>query len=131
MNFNEEDTNFNNPNYSYEEDFQDLPLGCPFRQRPPFPSVPQGPQGRPPSTPPGFIPNQTQAHHFGVAPLVDAGAIRFCRFRLSYIWPRRDRGFWAWITFVGPRSIAGFRWERNRWIYFGMDLRNIDSFQCF
>jgi hypothetical protein len=131
MNFNEDDTNFNDPNYSYEEDFQDLPIGCPFRQRPPFPGSPQGPQGRPPSAPPGFIPNQLQAQHFGAAPFVDAGAIRFCRFRFSYIWPRRGQGFWAWITFVGPRSMAGFRWERNRWIYFGMDLRSIDSFQCF
>lgn len=127
MYFNDDDNNFYDSRYNYELEDQDLPLGCPFRQMSPFP---QGPSGRPPSTPPNFIP-PTPHGQPGVTPFVDQGAIRPCVFRLVYIWPRRGRGFWSWLTFVGPRSVAGFRWERNNWRYFGMDLRNISSFNCF
>jgi len=130
---------FYDPIYIYEQETQDFPLECPYRQMaPPTPfqpgpqgRPPQGPQGRPPSAPPNFTPSQPQSQQFGATPLVDSGAIRPCIFRLVYIWPRRERGFWAWLTFVGPRSVSGFRWNRNTWRYFGMDLREISSFQCF
>ncbi|WP_253200462.1 hypothetical protein [Clostridium sp. CF012] len=125
-------------NYMYELEQQSLPLTHPYRQMgpfPPFPKVPQGssgPQGIPSSGPPNFTPSQSQSQQFGATPLaVDPGAIRPCIFRFVYIWPRRGRGFWAWLTFVGPRSVAGFRWNGNTWRYFGMDLRDINSFQCF
>jgi len=126
---------FYEPNY-YEYETQDLPLACPYRQMvPPIPFQhgPQsGPQGRPPASPPNFTPPEPKVQQFGATPLaVDQGAIRPCLFRMVYIWPKRGRGFWAWLTFVGPRSVSGFRWERNTWRYFGMDLRNISSFQCF
>ena len=131
---------FYNPDYTYNQETQDLPLGCPYRQMSPpmpFPHGPQGgshggSQGRPPSAPPNFAPPEPKTHQFGVTPLaIDQGAIRPCLFRLVYIWPRRGSGFWAWLTFVGPRSVSGFRWNRNTWRYFGMDLREISSFQCF
>lgn len=127
---------FYEPYYTYDQETQDLPFACPYRQMaPPTPLQhgPQGgPQGRPPSAPPNFIPPEPKVQQFGATPLaIDQGAIRPCLFRLVYIWPRRGRGFWAWLTFVGPRSVSGFRWERNTWRYFGMDLRNISSFQCF
>ena len=131
------------PTYTYELETEDLPLSCPyFRQMLPFPQggppgrPPGGSQGgqsgRPPSSPPNFTPPEPKAQQFGATPLaIDQGAIRPCLFRLVYIWPRRGRGFWAWLTFVGPRSVSGFRWYRNTWRYFGMDLREISSFQCF
>ncbi|MDP4090993.1 MAG: hypothetical protein Q8930_17225 [Bacillota bacterium] len=98
----------------------------------PGPGQHGGQHGMPPGPPPGHTPAETQAHQFGAAPFaIDQGAIRPCMFRYVYIWPRRGPGFWAWITFVGRRSIAGYRWERNNWRYFGMDLRQIRSFQCF
>jgi len=130
---------FYEPNYMYEPETQELPLACPYRQMAPptpFQHGSQGSQGRPPqgppSTPPNFTPSQTQSQQFGATPLaIDQGAIRPCIFRMVYIWPRRGSGFWAWLTFVGPRSVAGFRWNRNTWRYFGMDLRDISSFQCF
>ncbi|MBZ9685469.1 hypothetical protein G9F72_003765 [Clostridium estertheticum] len=128
-------------NYMYELETQDLPLTSPYRQMLPFPFFPQGSQGSqgsqghqgaPSSGPPNFTPSQSQAQQLSATPLaVDPGAIRPCTFRFVYIWPRRGSGFWAWLTFVGPRSVAGFRWDRNGWRYFGMDLRNISSFQCF
>lgn len=62
---------------------------------------------------------------------VDQGAIKGCKYRYVYIWPRRGRGFWAYLTYVGRTSVAGFRWNGRRWTYFGMDLRQIESFQCY
>jgi hypothetical protein len=118
----------------YELETQDLPLECPYRQI--FLDFglyrsPQGPQGQPPSAPPNFTPEEPQAQQFGATPFVDQGAIKPCVFRFVYIWPRRGNGFWAWLTFVGRRSVSGFRWSGNRWRYFGMDLRDIRSFRCF
>lgn len=136
---NDEDTNgIYYPNYVYELENEELPLECPFRQRSPFPSFPQGSQrpqgsqGRPPTSPPNFTPTEPQAQQFGATPFViDQGAISPCVFRFVYIWPRRERGFWAWLTFVGRRSVSGFRFNRSTWRYFGMDLREIRSFECF
>lgn len=86
-----------------------------------------GQSGGPPNTPPpAFTPTQSQFQTFAI----DPGAIRGCRFRFTYIWLRRD-AFWFYPTFVGRNSIAGFRWTRNRWTYFGIDLDRIQSFQCF
>ncbi|MGH4117295.1 hypothetical protein [Clostridium sp.] len=123
--------------YMYELENQDLPLDCPYRQMLPFPFLPIGtpgpktPQGGPPSGPPNYTPSLPKSQQFGATPkAVDPGAIRPCLYRFVYIWPRRGSGFWAWLTFVGPRSVAGFRFNRNTWSYFGMDLRDINSFQC-
>ncbi|MFL0248268.1 hypothetical protein [Candidatus Clostridium stratigraminis] len=98
------------------------------------PGIPQGGhgghQGMPSSPPPGFIPPKPHMHG-GISPhAIDPGAIMPCRFRFSYIWLRNGNSFWAYITHVGRTSIAGFRWNGRRWIYFGMALRNIESFTC-
>lgn len=104
--------------------------GGPFPGQPgsPPPGIPGGGQtGGPPTTPPPpFTPTQSQVQTFAV----DPGGIRGCLFRFTYIWLRRD-AFWFFPTFVGRNSIAGFRWTRNRWTYFGIDLDRIQSFQCF
>jgi hypothetical protein len=134
MHIDEDITRFYDPNYMDEQEIDDFPLTCPYRQVFPYQPFPQGPPGSqgPQSKPPNFIPSQPQSQQFGISPqAVDPGAIRPCIYRFVYIWPRRGRGFWAWLVFVGPRSVSGFRWYRNAWRYFGMDLRNISSFQCF
>ncbi|WP_242960862.1 hypothetical protein [Clostridium peptidivorans] len=114
------------------------PARCPFfkqfyRQMP-TPSSPPGPgQGnRPPSGPPPSVTPQEPVTASGGPQTfaVDPGAIRRCVFRFVYIWPRRGRSFWIWLTFVGRRSIAGWKWDGRRWFYFGMDLRDIRSFRC-
>jgi hypothetical protein len=136
------------------------PYDCPFyRQfqfpgggftppRPPFgpgdgpgggPFGPGGQQGGVPSgPPPSFTPskNQAQIQGFGApggigVQAIDPGAIRRCRFRYVYIWLRNGNSFWAWLTFVGRRSISGYRWNGRRWVYFGIDLRRIDAFICY
>ncbi|WP_211315921.1 hypothetical protein [Oceanobacillus chungangensis] len=92
-----------------------------------FPGQPGGGQsGAPTTPPPNFTPQQSQFQTFAV----DPGAIRGCLFRFTYIWLRRD-AFWFFPTFVGRTSVAGFRWNGFRWVYFGIDLDRIESFQCF
>ncbi|MGJ9459548.1 hypothetical protein [Oceanobacillus sp. CF4.6] len=82
--------------------------------------------GAPTTPPPSFTPTQSQFQTYAV----DPGGIRGCLFRFTYIWLRRD-AFWFYPTFVGRNSIAGFRWTGFRWVYFGIDLDRIESFQCF
>ncbi len=97
--------------------------------RPPMgpPSV-GGQFGAPSSPPPNFTPQKAA----GVQPFaVSQASIRPCRFQFVYIWPTTGRPFWAWLISVDRRSIAGFRWNGRRWVYFGMDLRRIAMFECF
>lgn len=121
----------------YDLETEELPMECPYRQvMPPFfPFSGPGPNqgGAPTSPPPAFTPTKTRPQAYGapVVKAVDPGAIRPCTFRFVYIWPKRGPGFWAFLTFVGNRSVSGFRWTRGQWRYFGMDLRRIESFQCF
>lgn len=82
--------------------------------------------GAPTSPPPSFIPQAT-AEAFAI----DPGAIRRCLFRFTYVWLYNGRSFWFYPTFIGRNSVAGFRWRRNRWEYYGTDLRRIRSFRCF
>lgn len=102
------------------------PGGSPFGGPGGGPGGP-GAGSRPPSSPPpSFAPQKSHAQPFAVSP----GSIRHCLFRFTYIWPRRGRGFWAWLTRVDRRSVSGWRWNGRRWVFFGMDLRQIESFQC-
>lgn len=89
----------------------------------------EGDFGPPAGPPPSNIPVKAQA---GVGTLaVDPGSLRRCRFRYVYIWLDNGRSFWVWLTFVGSRSISGWRWTGRRWVYFGIDTRRIDSFACY
>ncbi len=118
---------------------------CPFyRQRPPIfgPSGPQlppsfgpgsgpGSSGGPPSgPPPAAKPSLVQPQGPGIK-AIDSGAIRRCRNRFVYMRLDNGREFWVWLNFVGPRSVAGWRWTGFRWVYFGIDLRRIASFYCY
>jgi len=123
----------------YELETEDLPAQCPYRQVIPpffpFNGFTPDQNGAPTSPPPSFTPAKpsTQVQTYGAPSVLamDPGAIRPCTFRFVYIWPRRGSGFWAFLTFVGNRSASGFRWTRGQWRFFGMDLRNIESFQCY
>ncbi|WNB90714.1 transporter [Bacillus sp. NEB1478] len=95
----------------------------------------------PQSPPPSYTPHQSQGFSLGGGGgggqggqpglyAVDPGAIRPCLYQFVFIWPSWGPGFWAWLTFVGRRSVAGFRWNGRRWVYFGMDTRQINSFFC-
>jgi hypothetical protein len=99
---------------------------------PPPPS--EGPQvGTPTSRPPSFVPARPRRRpRPGVGTLeVEPRAIRPCAYRFVYLWLRNGQQFWAWLVFVGRRSVSGWRWNGFNWVYFGTDLRNIDSFICY
>ncbi len=93
-----------------------------------FPGQPGGgfTGGPPSSPPPGITPEQPQFQ----ALAVDPGAIRGCLYRFTFVWLRRS-SFWFYPVFVGRESVAGYRWNGRRWVYFGIDLDRIQSFQCF
>lgn len=82
------------------------------------------PQGPPPNWTPEYPEMQTRA--------IDPGAISGCMYRFTYVWLSRRQGFWFFPVFVGPRSVAGYRWNsrRRRWEYTGIDLNQINSFTC-
>ncbi|EDU36015.1 MULTISPECIES: hypothetical protein [Clostridium] len=62
---------------------------------------------------------------------VDPGALRPCVFKYVYIWLDNGNSFWAWLTYVGRKSASGWRWNSQRWVYFGVDLNCIDYFECY
>ncbi|GAB6167869.1 hypothetical protein JCM1393_03290 [Clostridium carnis] len=62
---------------------------------------------------------------------VSQNSIRFCLFKFIYIWETSGRRYWAYLINVDKVSISGFRWFRGRWVYFGLDLKKIDSFICY
>ena len=108
--------------------------GFPPGQGPGFPG--QGPgsgggMGPPSGRPPSFIPSQAAAQQSVGIFAIDPGAIRRCRFRFIYIWLDNGRQFWAWLTFVGRNSVAGWRWTGFNWVYFGIDIDRISSFVCY
>ena len=99
-----------------------------------FPGFPQqgqgqGQSGPPSSPPPSFVPAQTQSQQVGTF-AVDPGSIRFCLFRFTYIWLKNRQQFWYYPVFVGRQSISGFRWNGFMWVFFGVSLRQIESFTC-
>lgn len=105
------------------------PPGVPGGQ-PPMGPPGQGPAGGPPSSPPpSFVPAQTQAFQAGTF-AVDPGSIRRCLFRFTYIWLRNRQQFWFFPIFLGRNSVAGWRWTGFNWMYFGISLRQIESFTC-
>jgi hypothetical protein len=111
--------------------------GPPFGQQPPFGGAPFGGGqgfGPPSGPPPAFEPSMAQMGGFGIGGptvfAIDPGAIRPCSFRFVFIVLENGRRFWAWLTFVGRRSIAGWRWNGFRWVFFGIDLDDIRAFFC-
>nr|WP_257985098.1 hypothetical protein [Bacillus sp. T33-2] len=84
--------------------------------------------GAPSSPPPSFVPQETSA----TALAVDPGGIRRCMYRYTYLWLTSGSSFWFYPVYVGRTSVAGYRWRRRYgWVYFGIDLNRIRSFQCY
>lgn len=135
--FRGDNSEFFDDDYINDMEFYDIPEFCPYRNyfsdtleddymyRMPNPSSPPGP-------PPSAAPSKQMK--MGGGPelkAVEPGAIKPCVYSFVYIWPKRGHGFWAWLTFVGRKSASGFKWNGYRWVYFGIDLRQIDSFECY
>ncbi|KZL92666.1 hypothetical protein [Clostridium magnum] len=145
---------FDNLNSMYETKPIDFPFCCPYYRQffftssmdfmnrqpgggPPF-SPPPGQQSSeqsiPPAGPPPSITPSKQSpmvHSAHDVYAVDPNSLKPCLLRYVYIWPRRGNPFWAWLTYIGMRSASGFRWTGRNWVYFGIDLTEIDSFICY
>jgi len=120
---------FDCPNCNYRTEYPSSP--------PPFGGNPQYNQSQsqmPSGPPPKMVPSKNQGGAkslTGISPMaIDSGAIVPCKYRYVYIWLTSGSSFWAWLTFVGRRSVSGYRWTGRRWVYFGTDLRRIESFIC-
>lgn len=103
------------------------PFGPPSPGGPPgFPPTGQGTEAAPPTAPPpSFVPQQ-QVSAFAV----DPGSIRRCLFRYTYVWLNNRQQFWYYPVFVGRTSVSGYRWNGFMWLFFGVSLRQIQSFTC-
>ncbi|MCK6256641.1 hypothetical protein LCY76_08545 [Fictibacillus sp. KIGAM418] len=120
------------------QQFPSFPGGQGGQQFPPFPGgQQQGPGSQqagmyPPGPPPTAVPQASPALLSGQPGTfaIDPGAIRPCLYRYVYIWLNNGQSFWAWLTFAGFRSVAGFRWNGFRWNYFGIDSNRIAYFVC-
>ena len=103
----------------------------------PHPQPPRPPHPHPGA---GFNPHSGSAPRFAppayvpqMAPglrAVDPGAISRCLYSNTYVWLRNRQEFWFFPTFVGRKSIAGYRWMHRNWVYMGFSLNMIDSFFC-
>ncbi|MGL5087823.1 MAG: hypothetical protein ACRC68_19270 [Clostridium sp.] len=96
-------------------------------------------------SPPNYIPSKNDGSvkslnsnapgtdNFGNPTLksVSQNSIRFCLYQFTYIWERNGRAYWAFLLNVDRVSVSGLRWFSNRWVYFGVGLRRIDSFICY
>ncbi|WP_082686228.1 hypothetical protein [Bacillus coahuilensis] len=117
------------PPTSPPSSFPGFPQGGGQPNQPGFPgqSPSQGGNQMPPGPPPSQIPVETQS---ASVMAVDPGSIRGCLFRYTYIWQNNRQSYWFYPTFVGRRSVSGYRWTGWGWVYFGVDLRRIRSFTC-
>ncbi len=127
-NFRSEDSENNLSCYPYTPSYFEFMIRQPQPQQQPQQMV-----GAPSGPPPNVVPSKQQAQmqFMPGTHAVNPASLRPCRFRYVYIWPRRGRPFWAWLTYVGRRSASGFRWDGRRWLRFGIDLRQIESFICY
>lgn len=87
-------------------------------------------EGPPKTPPPDMTPQLSDAPDVDLT-AVDPGAIAPCVYRFSYIWLKNGQSFWAYLVYVGKKSASGWRYKRKRWVYFGVDLKEIKSFICY
>ncbi len=104
-----------------------------------FPGGAFNPPGLTKSPPPNYIPNKNSAGVQSLSSIEDgietkavsSNSIRFCIYKFTYIWERNGRNYWAFLLNVDRHSVSGFRWHGKNWVYWGIDLRRIDSFICY
>ncbi len=97
----------------------------PDRRRPDNERYPDEQGGMPQSPPPRAIPRKSPTLY-----AVDPGAIQGCLYSYTYIWLKNGNSFWLFPTYVGRKSVSGFRYTRYGWRYVGFDLDLIETFSC-
>lgn len=97
---------------------------------PPYDGTHPSHHGGPPiAPPPSFVPHMTTFS--GAA--IHAHSMRSCLYKNTYVWLMNGRGFWFYPTYIGSNIVVGYRWRasRHQWSHFGIEAREIRSFQCF
>ncbi|MDP4145166.1 MAG: hypothetical protein Q8936_11910 [Bacillota bacterium] len=87
-------------------------------------------QSPPKAPPPNFTPQLSDVPEASLM-AVDPGAIAPCVNRFSYIWLKNGQSFWAYLVYVGKTSASGWRYRGGKWVYFGVDLKEINNFICY
>lgn len=113
----------------------------PFGPSPNIPSKGFNPTPMPQSPPPNYVPSKKDK---GVQNLkggeskdnistkaVSPTSISFCLYKYTYIWETSGRSYWTFLLYIDRTTVSGFRWLGRNWVYFGLDLRRIDSFICY
>jgi hypothetical protein len=126
--------------------------------QPALPNAPAPPSyGQPPRTTPSFInqpprtppPSSTPQLPRGMA-LPNPGTSEFnlqydnfnnsynldrqfrsCLNRFTFVWMWYGRSFWFYPINIRRRSVDGFIWYRNRWIFNSINLNSIFFYRCF
>lgn len=101
-----------------------------------FPGGSPNQSNMPKSPPPNYIPSKQDKGVQNFSSSKDANAvspnsIKFCLFKYTYIWEVNGRSYWTFLLNIDKRSVSGFRWLGFSWVYFGLDLRRVDSFICY
>ena len=113
--------------YPYEESYDQFGY-LPRQQHQPDYPVPTSPEmdlAQPMIAPPAFTPPFPSWQ-------TGSSGIRRCINRNTYIWLTNGDKFWFFPKFVGRNAVVGFRWRRRLgWIFDVIDLRRIQSYQCF
>lgn len=78
----------------------------------------------PVNNPPSIIPEKKEEQ-------VQLETIEPCICRYIFLWLKNGVSFWAWLTCVDCKHAFGYKWDNNVWIYFMVNLNQIDSFQCY
>ena len=79
--------------------------------------------GAPRSAPPSYTPAPSSRHR-----QVDSAALSSCMFTNTYIWLKNGQSFWFFPTFVGRRTVSGFRWAHHRWVFVSFNINDMEAF---
>ncbi|AQR92494.1 hypothetical protein CLOBY_41600 [Clostridium saccharobutylicum] len=63
--------------------------------------------------------------------IVSECSLEPCLYHYTYIWECNGESYWVYITKVDACSVYGWKWCKDRWVYFILRIRRIDSFICF
>lgn len=131
-NYRNDDISYSYPNTIYYCPYITQQFQCPFNAlyRQELEGSQRQQQGPPKTPPPSFTPQLSEAAEPSLL-AVDPGAIAPCVNRFSYIWLKNGQSFWAYLIYVGRTSASGWRYQRGRWVYFGVDLKEIKNFICY
>jgi len=115
------------PRYiSPAEAFEEFIVSCPQ----PSPKENTSPPDYGADCAPSFSPPHYTPPRPGIRREVDGYAMQSCLYTPTYFWLENGQQFWFYPTFMGRRSVAGYRWVYSEWLYTGFGFDMIENFTC-